>query len=93
MVERIRVDVTHRERLFGGRSLEFCRGVDPSQAEKSRPDLKILWSGTRRRSPRWGRSGARPADVVGFGVPERHGDGSALPRLVQSGNLNLEIWS
>jgi hypothetical protein len=31
--------------------------------------------------------------VTGFGVPEHHGDGSALPRLVQSGNLNLEIWS
>ena len=26
--------------------LEFCRGVSPSQAEKSRPDLKILGSGT-----------------------------------------------
>ena len=38
-------------------------------------------------------SGARRADVTGFGVPEHHRDGSALPRLVQSGNLNLEIWS
>ena len=37
--------------------------------------------------------GARRADVTGFGVPEHHGDGSALPMLVQSGNLSLEIWS
>jgi hypothetical protein len=33
------------------------------------------------------------ADVPGFGVPEHHGDGSALPMLVKSGNLSLEIWS
>ena len=26
--------------------LAFCRGVDPSQAEKSRPDLKAFGSGT-----------------------------------------------
>jgi hypothetical protein len=26
-------------------------------------------------------------------VPQRHGDGSALPMLIQSGNLSLEIWS
>jgi hypothetical protein len=38
-------------------------------------------------------SGARRADVSGFGVSEHHGDGSALPMLVQSGNLSLEIWS
>jgi hypothetical protein len=38
-------------------------------------------------------SGARRADVTGFGVPEHHGDGSALPMVVQSGNLSLEIWS
>src|ERR1700730_18536074 len=32
--------------------------------------------------------------VTGFGVPEHHGDGSALPMLViQSDNLSLEIWS
>jgi hypothetical protein len=37
--------------------------------------------------------GARRADVTGFGVPEHHGDGSALPILVRSGNLSLEIWS
>jgi hypothetical protein len=37
--------------------------------------------------------GARRADVTGFGMPEHHADGSALPRLVQSGNLGLEIWS
>ncbi|MDQ6870279.1 MAG: hypothetical protein M3178_18830 [Pseudomonadota bacterium] len=37
--------------------------------------------------------GARRADVTGFGVPEHHGDGSALPMLVHSGNLSLEIWS
>jgi hypothetical protein len=37
--------------------------------------------------------GARRADVTGFGVPEHHGDGSALPMLVQSGNLSFEIWS
>jgi FAD binding domain len=37
-------------------------------------------------------SGARRADVTGFGMPEHHGDGSALPMLVQSGNLSLE-WS
>ena len=37
--------------------------------------------------------GARRAEVTGFGVPEHHRDGSALPRLVRSGNLNLEIWS
>jgi hypothetical protein len=37
--------------------------------------------------------GARRADVTDFGMPEHHGDGSALPRLVQSGNLSLEIWS
>jgi hypothetical protein len=37
--------------------------------------------------------GAGRADVTGFGVPEHHGDGSALPMLVQSGNLSLEIWS
>jgi hypothetical protein len=28
---------------------------------------------------------------AGFGAPENHGDGSALPRLVQSANLSLEI--
>jgi hypothetical protein len=33
------------------------------------------------------------AKVTDFGVPEHHGDGSALPVLVQSGNLSLEIWS
>src|ERR1700730_4925304 len=33
--------------------------------------------------------GAPRADVTGFGVPELHGDGSALPMLVQSGNLSL----
>jgi hypothetical protein len=38
-------------------------------------------------------SGARPADVTGFGVPEHHGDGSALPMLVQSGNISLENLS
>ena len=38
-------------------------------------------------------SGARRAKVTGFGVPEHHRDGLALPRLVRSGNLNLEIWS
>jgi hypothetical protein len=38
-------------------------------------------------------SGARHTDVTGFGASEDHGDGSALPRLVQSGNLSLEIWS
>jgi hypothetical protein len=37
--------------------------------------------------------GARRADGTGFGVPEHHGDGSALSMLVQSGNLSLEIWS
>jgi hypothetical protein len=37
--------------------------------------------------------GARRADVTGFGVPEHHGDGSALPMLVHSGNLSLEIWA
>jgi hypothetical protein len=26
-------------------------------------------------------------------VPEHHGDGSALPMLVQYGNLSFEIWS
>jgi hypothetical protein len=31
-------------------------------------------------------SGARHTDVAGFGASEDHGDGSALPRLVQSGN-------
>jgi len=31
--------------------------------------------------------GARRADVTGFGVPEHHGDGSALPMPVQCGNL------
>ena len=36
---------------------------------------------------------ARRADVAGFGMAEHHGDGSALPMLVQSGNLSLEIWS
>jgi hypothetical protein len=36
--------------------------------------------------------GAR-ANVTGFGVPEHHGDGSALPVLVQSGNPSREIWS
>ena len=34
--------------------------------------------------------GARRADVTGFGVPEHHGDGSALPMLVQSGSLSLK---
>jgi hypothetical protein len=38
-------------------------------------------------------SGARRADVTGFGVPEHHGDGSALPMLVQCGNLSFKIWS
>jgi hypothetical protein len=33
------------------------------------------------------------ADVTGFGVPQHHGDGSALPMLVQSGNLSLMILS
>jgi hypothetical protein len=32
------------------------------------------------------------ADVIGFGVLEHHGGGAALPLLVPSGNLNLEIW-
>jgi hypothetical protein len=36
--------------------------------------------------------GARRADVTDFGMQEHHGDGSALPRLVQSSNLSLEIW-
>ena len=35
-------------------------------------------------------SGARRADVTGFGMPEHHGDGSALPMLVQSGDLSLD---
>jgi hypothetical protein len=26
-------------------------------------------------------------------APEHHGDGSALPMVVHSGNLSLEIWS
>jgi len=34
-------------------------------------------------------SGARRADVTGFGVPEHHRDGSALPMLVKSGNISL----
>jgi hypothetical protein len=38
-------------------------------------------------------SGARRVDVTGFGVPEHHGDSSALPMIVRSGNLSLEIWS
>jgi nicotinamide mononucleotide (NMN) deamidase PncC len=38
-------------------------------------------------------SGAQHTDVTGFGASEDHGDGSALPMLVQSGNLSLEIWS
>ena len=38
-------------------------------------------------------SGARCADVTGVGVPEHHGDDPALPMLVQSDNLSLEIWS
>jgi len=38
-------------------------------------------------------SGALCANVTGFGVPEHHGGRSALPMLVQSGNLSLEIWS
>jgi hypothetical protein len=38
-------------------------------------------------------SGARRADVTGFGVPQHLGDGSALPQSVESGNLSLEIWS
>ncbi|MGH6812536.1 MAG: hypothetical protein ACREDM_09370 [Methylocella sp.] len=28
-----------------------------------------------------------------FRVPEHHGDGSALPRLIQGNTLGLEIWS
>jgi hypothetical protein len=36
---------------------------------------------------------ARRADVTGFGMQEHHGDGLALPRFIQSGNLSLEIWS
>jgi hypothetical protein len=35
----------------------------------------------------------RSRRFTGFGVPEHHGDGSALPMLVQSGNLSFEIWS
>jgi hypothetical protein len=31
------------------------------------------------------------ADVTGFGVPVHHGEDSALPLLLQSGNLSLEI--
>jgi hypothetical protein len=38
-------------------------------------------------------SGARHANVTGIGVPEHLSNGSALPMLVQSGNLRLEIWS
>jgi hypothetical protein len=38
-------------------------------------------------------SGARRADVTGFGVPEHPDDGSALQMLVQCGNLSCEIWS
>jgi len=38
-------------------------------------------------------SGARRADIAGFGVPEHQGEGSLLPMLVRSGNLRLEIGS
>jgi hypothetical protein len=34
-------------------------------------------------------SGARRADITGFGLPEHHSDGSALPIRVQRGNLGL----
>jgi hypothetical protein len=37
--------------------------------------------------------GARRADVTGFCMREHHGDGSGLPRLIQSGNLSVEIGS
>jgi hypothetical protein len=36
-------------------------------------------------------SGARRADVTGFGAPQHHGNGAALSMLVQWGNLNFEI--
>jgi 8-oxo-dGTP pyrophosphatase MutT (NUDIX family) len=48
---------------------------------------RYVWMPTKSALP-----GARRADVTGFGMPEHQGDGSALPRLVQSGNLSLEIW-
>jgi hypothetical protein len=35
------------------------------------------------------RGPAQRTDISGFGVPEHHGDDSALPILVQSGNLSL----
>jgi hypothetical protein len=35
----------------------------------------------------------RRADVTGFGVPEHHGYDSALPMVIQSGNLSVEIWT
>jgi hypothetical protein len=35
---------------------------------------------------------ARRAGVLGFGVLEHSGDGSALPMLVQSSKLSLETW-
>gem|GEM_PF-4763566 len=38
-------------------------------------------------------SGARRSDVTGIGVPEHHGDDSAMPRVVQTGKFSLEMWS
>jgi hypothetical protein len=57
--------------------------------------LSLTWQGAGKGFTRSSTvaSGARRADVTGLGVPEHHGDGSALPMLVQSGNLSLEIWN
>lgn len=34
-------------------------------------------------------SGTRRADITGFGVPEHHGDSSALPKSIESSNLSF----
>jgi hypothetical protein len=60
-----------------GLSASFAAGGD-DQGE-------CVWTPTKSAL-----SGTRHTDVTSFGASED--DGSALPRLVQSGNLSLEIW-
>ena len=66
-------------------SVTFCtwilRPLDPLRGTVTSSASASVFSPTDRL-PIW---------VTSFGVPEHHGDGSALPMLVQSGNLSFEI--
>ena len=68
--------------------------MDRAAAVGSRIDLqRVRAMEEARLMPTNRHFPALRAKVTDFGVPEHHGDGLALPMLVQSGNLSLEIWS